>query len=87
MDYCYKKFKYFLQYGIVLDAGSSHTSLFIYKWDGEKQKDTALARQTHTCKVAGTYFNQNLSCGLVQPNWSISNLGDFFLHFIAFVKE
>lgn len=41
------------KYGVVMDAGSSHTSLFVYKWDGEKLRDTALARQTYTCRVKG----------------------------------
>lgn len=33
------------EYGIVLDAGSSHTALFVYKWNGEKFNNTALANQ------------------------------------------
>lgn len=41
------------KYGVVMDAGSSHTSLFVYKWDGEKVRDTALARQIHLCRVKG----------------------------------
>ncbi|XP_052099401.1 ectonucleoside triphosphate diphosphohydrolase 8-like [Mytilus californianus] len=41
------------EYGIVMDAGSSHTKLFIYKWDGVKEKNTALAEQIHTCSVPG----------------------------------
>ncbi|XP_060570856.1 ectonucleoside triphosphate diphosphohydrolase 1-like [Ruditapes philippinarum] len=39
------------QYGVVLDAGSSHTKLFIYKWDGEKLHETAEAKQVHYCTV------------------------------------
>lgn len=41
------------QYGVVLDAGSSHTKLFIYKWDGEKLHETAEAKQVHYCTVIG----------------------------------
>ncbi|KAJ8317497.1 hypothetical protein KUTeg_005401 [Tegillarca granosa] len=33
------------EYGVVLDAGSSHTALFVYKWNGEKFNNTALANQ------------------------------------------
>ncbi|KAK7508685.1 hypothetical protein BaRGS_00000251 [Batillaria attramentaria] len=33
------------QYGIVFDAGSSHTSMFVYKWDGDKVNKTAVAAQ------------------------------------------
>ena len=36
-----------------MDAGSSHTNLYVYKWNGEKLHDTALARQAHICKVKG----------------------------------
>ena len=28
---------FFLQYGVVFDAGSSHTSAFVYKWPGNKR--------------------------------------------------
>jgi len=41
------------QYGIVMDAGSSHTKLFVYKWNGEKEENTAVAEQIHTCSVLG----------------------------------
>lgn len=41
------------KYGVVLDAGSSHTKLFVYKWDGEKLHETAKAKQIHICPVPG----------------------------------
>ncbi|XP_056627541.1 ectonucleoside triphosphate diphosphohydrolase 1 [Triplophysa dalaica] len=41
------------KYGIVLDAGSSHTSVFIYEWPAEKENNTGMVRQTHTCHVKG----------------------------------
>ncbi|XP_021352887.1 ectonucleoside triphosphate diphosphohydrolase 1-like [Mizuhopecten yessoensis] len=41
------------EYGVVMDAGSSHTTLYVYKWSGEKYKDTALAVQADFCKVSG----------------------------------
>lgn len=41
------------KYGIVLDAGSSHTSVFIYKWAAEKENNTGMVQQTHTCNVKG----------------------------------
>ena len=37
----------------MLDAGSSHTKLYLYKWDGEKLHETAEARQVHSCPVNG----------------------------------
>ncbi|TKS89780.1 Ectonucleoside triphosphate diphosphohydrolase 1 [Collichthys lucidus] len=41
------------KYGIVLDAGSSHTALYIYKWPAEKDNNTGRAEQMHVCKVKG----------------------------------
>ncbi|XP_006157375.1 ectonucleoside triphosphate diphosphohydrolase 1 isoform X1 [Tupaia chinensis] len=41
------------KYGIVLDAGSSHTSLYIYKWPAEKENDTGVVNQIDECKVKG----------------------------------
>lgn len=43
------------QYGIVLDAGSSHTALYIYRWPAEKVNDTGRAVQVHSCKVKGIH--------------------------------
>ncbi|ESO98328.1 hypothetical protein LOTGIDRAFT_114621, partial [Lottia gigantea] len=60
-------------YGIIMDAGSSHTNMYVYKWDGEKYKQTAIASQFgETCKVPGkgiaTFVNnlEDLSEGLKQ---------------------
>ncbi|XP_030630197.1 ectonucleoside triphosphate diphosphohydrolase 1 [Chanos chanos] len=41
------------KYGIVLDAGSSHTSVFIYEWPAEKENNTGMVRQKHACDVKG----------------------------------
>ncbi|XP_050965033.1 ectonucleoside triphosphate diphosphohydrolase 2 isoform X2 [Labeo rohita] len=40
-------------YGIVLDAGSSHTSMFIYKWPADKQNGTGIVSQHSECHVKG----------------------------------
>ncbi|CAF91655.1 unnamed protein product, partial [Tetraodon nigroviridis] len=40
-------------YGIVLDAGSSHTSLFIYKWPADKENGTGVVTQHSECHVKG----------------------------------
>ncbi|XP_034047691.1 ectonucleoside triphosphate diphosphohydrolase 2 [Thalassophryne amazonica] len=41
-------------YGIVLDAGSSHTNLYIYKWLADKQNGTGVVTQHRECHVKGT---------------------------------
>lgn len=41
------------QYGIVLDAGSSHTNLYVYEWPAEKENDTGVVQQVEVCKVEG----------------------------------
>ncbi|KAG9261927.1 ectonucleoside triphosphate diphosphohydrolase 2 [Astyanax mexicanus] len=40
-------------YGIVLDAGSSHTAMFIYKWPANKQNGTGIVSQHSECDVDG----------------------------------
>uniref|UniRef100_A0A8C6S7J0 Ectonucleoside triphosphate diphosphohydrolase 1 n=1 Tax=Nannospalax galili TaxID=1026970 RepID=A0A8C6S7J0_NANGA len=42
-----------VKYGVVLDAGSSHTNLYIYKWPAEKENDTGVVQQLEECKVKG----------------------------------
>lgn len=37
----------------MLDAGSSHTTLYIYKWPAEKENDTGVVNQIYECKVKG----------------------------------
>ncbi|XP_076125286.1 ectonucleoside triphosphate diphosphohydrolase 8 [Alosa pseudoharengus] len=44
---------YGTQYGIVFDAGSSHTSLFLYKWPGGKENNTGIVSQMKVCEVDG----------------------------------
>uniref|UniRef100_A0A8D2KRQ5 Ectonucleoside triphosphate diphosphohydrolase 8 n=1 Tax=Varanus komodoensis TaxID=61221 RepID=A0A8D2KRQ5_VARKO len=43
----------FPQYGLVFDAGSSHTSLFIYQWPTDKENNTGVVSQTFSCHVNG----------------------------------
>ncbi|KAA0717056.1 Ectonucleoside triphosphate diphosphohydrolase 2 [Triplophysa tibetana] len=40
-------------YGIVLDAGSSHTGIFIYKWPANKENGTGIVSQHTECHVKG----------------------------------
>ncbi|XP_038124190.1 ectonucleoside triphosphate diphosphohydrolase 2 [Cyprinodon tularosa] len=54
-------------YGIVLDAGSSHTALYIYKWPADKQNGTGVVTQHKECQVEGkgisSYAGQNGAAG------------------------
>ncbi|KAL2092235.1 hypothetical protein ACEWY4_012033 [Coilia grayii] len=40
-------------YGVVLDAGSSHTAMYIYKWPADKQNGTGIVTQHDECHVEG----------------------------------
>ncbi|KAL4646525.1 ectonucleoside triphosphate diphosphohydrolase 8 isoform X1 [Arapaima gigas] len=41
------------KYGIVFDAGSSHTTLFLYQWPREKENSTGVVSQVLFCDVDG----------------------------------
>lgn len=41
------------KFGILFDAGSSHTSLFVYQWPANKEKDTGVVSQALTCQIEG----------------------------------
>ncbi|ETE60563.1 Ectonucleoside triphosphate diphosphohydrolase 2, partial [Ophiophagus hannah] len=41
------------KYGIVLDAGSSHTAMFVYKWPSDKENETGIVSQHSDCHVKG----------------------------------
>ncbi|KAM8933436.1 ectonucleoside triphosphate diphosphohydrolase 8-like [Pelodytes ibericus] len=41
------------KYGVVFDAGSSHTSLYVYQWPADKENDTGIVSQIHMCNVQG----------------------------------
>ena len=56
-----------LQFGIVLDAGSSHTSLYLYQWDGPKWQGTAVVKEIDSCYIHG-------KCNLHIINWQTSRL-------------
>ena len=42
-----------LQYGIVIDSGSSRSTVYLYEWPGEKQNDTGVVTEIKNCRVAG----------------------------------
>ncbi|NWI65350.1 ENTP8 diphosphohydrolase, partial [Todus mexicanus] len=41
------------QYGLVFDAGSTHTSLYIYQWRADKENGTGIVSQVEVCSVSG----------------------------------
>ncbi|CAL8327415.1 unnamed protein product [Boreogadus saida] len=57
-------------YGVVVDAGSSHTAMYIYKWPADKQNGTGLVTQHRECRVKGggisSYMGQSGAAG-----WSL----------------
>ncbi|XP_051533038.1 ectonucleoside triphosphate diphosphohydrolase 2 [Myxocyprinus asiaticus] len=54
-------------YGIVLDAGSSHTAMHIYRWPADKLNGTGVVTQHSECHVKGggisSYAGQNGAAG------------------------
>ncbi|XP_051893445.1 ectonucleoside triphosphate diphosphohydrolase 2-like [Pristis pectinata] len=41
------------KYGIVIDAGSSRTTVFIYKWPSGKENNTGIVSEHSSCQVEG----------------------------------
>ncbi|XP_050836878.1 ectonucleoside triphosphate diphosphohydrolase 8-like isoform X2 [Serinus canaria] len=41
------------KYGLVFDAGSTHTSLYTYQWRANKENDTGIVSQVEACSVSG----------------------------------
>uniref|UniRef100_A0A7N5J889 Ectonucleoside triphosphate diphosphohydrolase 8 n=1 Tax=Ailuropoda melanoleuca TaxID=9646 RepID=A0A7N5J889_AILME len=41
------------KFGIVFDAGSSHTSLFVYQWPADKENNTGVVSQALACQAKG----------------------------------
>ncbi|XP_028837039.1 ectonucleoside triphosphate diphosphohydrolase 3 [Denticeps clupeoides] len=43
-----------LKYGIVLDCGSSRTTVYVYRWPADKENNTGVVSETHVCNVNGS---------------------------------
>ncbi|XP_048190707.1 ectonucleoside triphosphate diphosphohydrolase 3 [Perognathus longimembris pacificus] len=43
-----------LKYGVVLDAGSSRTTAYVYQWPAEKENNTGVVSQSFRCSMKGS---------------------------------
>lgn len=52
-----------IEYGVVLDGGSSHTAVFVYQWPGPKWMGTGVLKQIGLCNIVGDIasFYNNVS--------------------------
>ncbi|XP_054167109.1 ectonucleoside triphosphate diphosphohydrolase 8-like isoform X2 [Oppia nitens] len=48
-------------YGVVLDAGSSHTQITLYHWLANKMRCTGVVEQLDTCRIEGGISSYNVS--------------------------
>lgn len=57
------------QYGLVFDAGSTHTALYIYRWPTDKENGTGIVSQVEACTVSGECAGTcpSLSPSLLDP--------------------
>lgn len=55
-----KKLSSPLQYGIVIDSGSSRSSVYVYEWPGEKENETGVVTEIMNCRVAGESVSKTL---------------------------
>ena len=46
-----------MQYGMVIDAGSSHSEVFLYAWKLPLSDEMGVVYQNSYCKPEGTTFN------------------------------
>ncbi|NXJ06088.1 ENTP8 diphosphohydrolase, partial [Odontophorus gujanensis] len=42
------------KYGLVFDAGSTHTALYVYRWPADKENGTGIVSQVQSCTVNGS---------------------------------
>ncbi|KAF7659405.1 hypothetical protein LDENG_00297880 [Lucifuga dentata] len=50
--------EYSIEYGIVIDSGSSRSTVYLYEWPGEKENDTGVVTEVMNCRVAGAGISE-----------------------------
>ncbi|XP_015212345.2 ectonucleoside triphosphate diphosphohydrolase 3 [Lepisosteus oculatus] len=63
------------KYGIVLDAGSSRTTVYVYKWPAEKENNTGVVKQIMICNIDGPGIS-SLGLNAEQDHRSWSSMED-----------
>uniref|UniRef100_A0A8C8BNM5 Ectonucleoside triphosphate diphosphohydrolase 8 n=1 Tax=Otus sunia TaxID=257818 RepID=A0A8C8BNM5_9STRI len=57
------------KYGLVFDAGSTHTALYIYRWPADKENGTGIVSQVEACTAPGSgissYANNPAEAGAI----------------------
>ncbi|XP_077918202.1 ectonucleoside triphosphate diphosphohydrolase 8 isoform X2 [Halichoerus grypus] len=71
------------KFGIVFDAGSSHTSLFVYRWPADKENNTGVVSQALACQVKGPGISSYAS----NPAQAGESLQDCLEEALALVPE
>ncbi|XP_036892655.1 ectonucleoside triphosphate diphosphohydrolase 8 isoform X1 [Sturnira hondurensis] len=60
------------KFGVVLDAGSSHTSLVVYRWPADKENDTGVVSQALACRVKGQWASLSKTLSAQPAFWACS---------------
>ncbi|XP_023820365.1 ectonucleoside triphosphate diphosphohydrolase 3 [Oryzias latipes] len=51
IQHTWRSEQYSPEYGIVIDSGSSRSTMFLYEWPGEKENETGVVKEKTECKV------------------------------------
>ncbi|XP_040819513.1 ectonucleoside triphosphate diphosphohydrolase 8 isoform X1 [Ochotona curzoniae] len=71
------------KFGVVLDAGSSHTSLFLYQWPADKENNTGVVSQALACRAQG----RGISSYAANPLGAAESLRDCLEEAVAHIPQ
>ncbi|XP_019750641.1 ectonucleoside triphosphate diphosphohydrolase 3 isoform X2 [Hippocampus comes] len=54
----WRSMEYTLEYGIVIDSGSSRSNIYLYEWLGEKENETGVVMEKLNCNVSGVPISE-----------------------------